>query len=88
MIDMKDIQPEHMYEAARPRPVGRSEKYYNDRYVILVDPYRGELLYDEAVEKNGESLHWCRLEEFLDWAGRDITADFPPEKGFRRWGKE
>jgi len=37
MIDMKDIQPEHMYEAARPRPVGRSEKYYNDRYVILVE---------------------------------------------------
>jgi len=69
-----DLIVNHIYAAKRPSSVGLFG-YYNDRQIL----WMGELSvqYDSPTVKDGRPYPKVSIENFLKWAGEDITKIMP-----------
>jgi hypothetical protein len=81
----QDIQVGRCYEAKRPRRVGLFSSVWNDRAVLWVSPFGTQVQYDSPTVSLGRHYPRVSMEQFLKWAGRDVTP-LMPETDWRPWG--
>lgn len=77
MLAAEDIQRGRIYRARRPKQrfTLALGDHYNDREVIWVSQGRTQVQYDGPAVRLGSRYPMVSMEKFLQWAGKDITAD-------------
>lgn len=63
----------HAYRAKKP--AASASGYTNDRVILWIGVY--ELQYDSPSIPNGDAYKRVTHDEFLKWAGRDVTSELP-----------
>lgn len=64
------------YRAKKPACVGTG--YVNDRMIVYMS--LTQVQYDSPGIPNGQRYKFVPVEEFLKWAGRDVTAEMPKDE--------
>jgi len=72
-MEAKDIQRMHYYRAKKP--VKCLDGGYNDRVVLWVSQDLTKVQYDSPTIGNGRHYPAIPMENFLKWAGREITKE-------------
>lgn len=71
-----------VYRAKRPRRVARflQPDLYNDRQILWISPNGERIQYDSPTIRFGRHYPTCHREQFLQWAGSDMTSTY------KEWG--
>ena len=76
MIQKSEVAVGRIYAAKRPRI--SEGGFINDRQVLAFDGV--SVQYDSPSIGMGRHYPRVRLDKFLKWADRDVTADVPPHQ--------
>ena len=74
-MEASDIQLNHVYRAKKPKIVGLFTRNYDDRMVVYIGP-KG-VQYDSPTVKFGGKYKLVTFDNFLKWAGKDVTEQTP-----------
>lgn len=76
-----DLQVGRTFRAKKPR---NSNGLVNDRTIVYIDRVFARVQYDGPAVAFGRHLPMSSIEEFLDWAERDVTDELP-EGEYQDW---
>lgn len=79
----QDVNPNRVYSAKRPTPVGFIAPVFNDRQVKWVNSERTQVQYDSPSTPLGRHYPKVSMEAFLKWVKEDVTDKMPSKVEWR-----